>query len=102
MKLLASVALVSLANAAPSPLVATENQAADTLVDAYEENIEMKGNIQDFEFAMDQITDGINLVLDGGDVLGSLYNDIEAENMTGTGINSPRIILTREIRAYFR
>ena len=42
MKLLASVALVSLANAAPSPLVATENQAADTLVDAYEGNIEMK------------------------------------------------------------
>ena len=48
----------------------------------------MKGNIQDFEFAMDQITDGINLVHDGSDVLRSLYNDIEAETMTGTGINS--------------
>ena len=90
MKLLASVALVSLANAAPSPKhhhpVTTENQAGDTLMDAYEENIEMKGNIQDFEFAMDQITDGINLVHDGSDVLSSLYNDIEAESMTGTGL----------------
>ena len=102
MKLLASVALVSRANAAPSPLVATESQAGDTLMDAYEKNIEMNGNIQDFEFAMDQIRDGINLVLDGSDVLSSLYNDIEAESMTGTGINSPRIILTLEIRAYFR
>ena len=88
MKLLASVALASLANAAPSPFVVTENQAGDILIDSYEENIVMKGNIQDFEFAMDQITDGINLVHDGSDVLSSLYNDIEAETMTGTGINS--------------
>ena len=82
MKLLASVALASLANAAPSPFVATEK------IDAYEEKIEMTRNIQDFEFAMDQITNGINLVHDGSDVLRSFYNDIEAENMTGTGINS--------------
>ena len=88
MKLLASVALASLANAVPSPFVATENQAGDALMDVYEKNIVMKGNIQDFEFAMDQITDGINLVHDGSDVLRSLYNDIEAENMTGIGINS--------------
>ena len=88
MKLLASVALASLANAVPSPFVATENQAGDALMDAYEKNIVMKGNIEDFEFAMDQITDGINLVHDGSDVLRSLYNDIEAENMTGIGINS--------------
>ena len=101
MKLLASVALVSLANAAPSPFVATENQAGDTLMDAYEENIEMNGNIQDFEFAMDQITDGINLVRDGSDVISSLYNDIEAGSMTGTGINSSRIIVTREINVDF-
>ena len=87
MKLLASVALASLANAVPSPFVATENQAGDAL-DAYEKNIVMKGNIEDFEFAMDQITDGINLVHDGSDVLRSLYNDIEAENMTGIVINS--------------
>ena len=88
MKLLASVALASLANAVPSPFVATENQAGDAMMDAYEKNIVMKGNIEDFEFAMDQITDGINLVHDGSDVLRSLYNDIEAENMTGIGINS--------------
>ena len=88
MKLLASVALASLANAAPSPFVATEKQASNTLIDAYEEKIEMTRNIQDFEFAMDQITNGINLVHDGSDVLRSFYNDIEAENMTGTGINS--------------
>ena len=88
MKLLASVALASLANAVPSPFVATENQAGDALMDAYEKNIVMKGNIEDLEFAMDQITDGINLVHDGSDVLRSLYNDIEAENMTGIGINS--------------
>ena len=100
MKLLASVALASLANAAPSFFVATENQAGDTLMDAYGEITEMKGNIKDFKFAMDQITDGINLVHDGSDVLSSLFNDIEAESMTGTGINSPRIILTLRIRAY--
>ena len=88
MKLLASVALASLANAVPSPFVATENQAGDAMMDAYEKDIVMKGNIEDFEFAMDQITDGINLVHDGSDVLRSLYNDIEAENMTGIGINS--------------
>ena len=88
MKLLASVALASLANAVPSPFVASENQAGDASMDVYEKNIVMKGNIEDFEFAMDQITDGINLVHDGSDVLRSLYNDIEAENMTGIGINS--------------
>ena len=98
MKLLASVALASLANAVPSPFVATENQAGDVLMNAYEKNIVMKGNIQDFEFAMDQITDGIDLVHDGSDVLSSLYNDIEAESMTGTGINSPRLILTVKIK----
>ena len=102
MKLLASVALASLANAVPSPFVATENQAGDVLMDAYEKNIVMKGNIQDFEFAMDQITDGIDLVHDGSDVLNNLYNDIEAKSMTGTGIHSPRIILNLRIRAYFR
>ena len=84
MKLLGSIALASVAYAAPSPVMATGYHVADNL-DAYQENFEMQGNIQDFKFGLDQITDGLNLVNDGGNVLRSLYSGIEADSMTGTG-----------------
>ena len=87
MKLLSSIALASVAYAAPSPLMATEttdNQVVDNL-DAYQDNFEMQGKIQDFKFGLDQITDGLDLINDGTDVLRSLYSDIEADSMTGTG-----------------
>ena len=90
MKLLSSIALASVAYAAPSPATeTTDNQVDDNLMHTYQENFVMQTNIQDFKFALDQITDGLDLINDGTDVLRSLYSDIEAENMTGTGSTIP-------------
>ena len=89
MKLLSSIALASVAYAAPSPATeTTDNQVVDNL-DSYQENFVMQTNIQDFKFALDQITDGLDLINDGTDVLRSLYSDIEADSMTGTGSTIP-------------
>ena len=34
---------------------------------------------------MDQISEGVELVKDGADILNSIYNDIEASNLAGIG-----------------
>ena len=90
MKLLSLIALASVAFAAPSPATEiTDNQVDDNLMQAYQENFEMQTKIQDFKFALNRITDGMELINDGTDVLRSLYSDFEAESMTGTGSTIP-------------
>ena len=90
MKLLSSIALASVAYAAPSPATeTTDYQVDDNLMHTFQENFEMQGKIQDFKFGLDQITDGLDLINDGTDVLRSLYTDIEADTMTGKGSTIP-------------